>query len=76
MIGVSIMAERSDVFQPIDSFKISWPLLQQTVETLRREGRFEVESLLFGLDESREPQQPSHTLSFRKARESFSTPFK
>lgn len=47
MIGVSIMAERSDVFQVIDQFEISWPLLQQTVEILRREGRFEVESILF-----------------------------
>jgi hypothetical protein len=47
MIGASIMAERSDMFARIEQFELPWLLLQQTVEILRREGRFEVESLLF-----------------------------
>lgn len=41
------MAVPSDMFQSIEHFEISEPLLRQTVDILRKEGRYEVESLLF-----------------------------
>lgn len=41
------MAAPSELFQAIDKFEISLSLLQQTIEALRREGRYTVESILF-----------------------------
>lgn len=41
------MAAQSNMFARIEQFELPWILLQETVEILRREGRFEVESLLF-----------------------------
>lgn len=41
------MAAQSNMYNRIQEFELPWLLLQQTVEILRREGRFEIESLVF-----------------------------